>query len=75
MTKIYPPILENPHNVSPGAFYLTLPPTIRHERETEKMSILYPWLGPESTSEGGYNTLLKIQTEISPWKQVKMDSF
>ena len=37
-----------------------------------KRSILDAWLGPGRASAGGYNTVLKIETEISPWQQVKM---
>ena len=33
-----------------------------------KKSILDAWLGPERASAGGYNTVLKIQTKISPWQ-------
>ena len=31
--------------------------------------------GSEYVSGGGYNTGLKIYTEISPWRQVKLVSF
>ena len=40
------------------------------------MSILDAWLGPKSTSAGGYNTALKILMElyrsISPWQEIKI---
>lgn len=37
-----------------------------------KRSILDAWPGPECVSVGKYKTVLKIQTEISPWQQVNM---
>ena len=40
-----------------------------------KRSILDAWLFPKWVSVGGYNTVSKIQTEISPWQQVRMESF
>ena len=39
-----------------------------------KRSILGPWLGPEHTSADRYNTVLKIQVDKSPWKQVNIKS-
>ena len=40
-----------------------------------KMSIFDAWLGPESASEAGHNTVPKIQTEICKYRsQVKMES-
>lgn len=38
------------------------------------MANLDPWLGPECASAGEQNTVLKIQTEISPWLGIKMVS-
>ena len=39
------------------------------------MSIFDAWLGPESASEAGHNTVPKIQTEICKYRsQVKMES-
>ena len=40
-----------------------------------KSSIWDAWLGPECASTGEYNTAFKIQTEVSLWHQVKMESF
>ena len=40
-----------------------------------KSSILDARLGPECVSTGRYNTNLKIQMELSPRQQVKMESF
>ena len=40
-----------------------------------KRSALDALLGPEYALTSGYNTVLKIQTEILPWQQVKMVSF
>ena len=40
-----------------------------------KSSILDTWLGAECASADGYNIVLKVQTEMSPWQQVKTESF
>ena len=39
--------------------------------------IYLTWLGPKCISPGGYNMVVEIQTEMSPWQQVaiKMTSF
>ena len=37
--------------------------------------VIYTWLVPVYAFVGGYHTVLKIQTKISPWQQVKMTSF
>ena len=41
----------------------------------DKSSILDALVGLEYASASRYSIALKIQTEISPWKQVKMPSF
>ena len=38
-----------------------------------KKTLLDAWLAPECPSADGNNTVLKIQTEISPGQQVKME--
>ena len=40
-----------------------------------KRSILDAWLFPKWAYVGGYHTVFKIQTEMSPWQQVRMESF
>ena len=40
-----------------------------------KSSILDALIGLEYASASRYSLVLKIQTEMSPWKQVKMASF
>ena len=40
-----------------------------------KSLVLDPWLGLEYASADEHNTVLKVQTELSPWQQVKMESF
>ena len=41
----------------------------------EKRINLDAWLSPACASAGGYNIVLKIQSEISHWQQVKIESF
>ena len=33
------------------------------------------WFGPENACADGYNTVLKVQMEVSPWQQVSTESF
>ena len=40
-----------------------------------KSSILDIWIGPECAFPSECNTVPKIQTEITPWQEVKMASF
>ena len=37
-----------------------------------KRFLLDAWLGPEYAPAGGYNIVLKIQTEISPWQHLNL---
>ena len=41
----------------------------------EKRTNLDAWLSPACASAGGCNIVLKIQSEISHWQQVKIESF
>ena len=62
-------VIGTPLNIYEGTFYKTNNVNLRLP------SIWDACLGQECSSVDGYNTVLKINMEMSPWHQVKMVSF